>query len=251
MKLLIYGYGFVGKAHYEALKFTHDVVINDPALGYTNSVNNVDAVIVCVSTPQRPDGACEMENVFNVVEQCPDNIPILIKSTISVEGWELLVDAFPKKQLTFIPEFLRAKTAVEDFLNSKYFIVGNDTNKFWGEFFKNRFPNAEMYYCTAQEAIATKCAENSFLALKVSFFNQLYDYCEAVDIDFEAVRNLLTKDWRVNSDHSFVTEERGWGGHCFPKDTAAWIHSAQRHNVELTLIKEARRYNKQVRKVND
>ena len=106
MKILIAGYGFVGKATELVLRDYHDIVIHDPYLGYKADWTKVDAVVVCVSTPPRPDGSCEMDNVFNVVEMCPD-VPILIKSTISVEGWQMISDTFPNKQICFSPEFLR------------------------------------------------------------------------------------------------------------------------------------------------
>jgi UDPglucose 6-dehydrogenase len=247
MKITIAGYGFVGKAHHELLKDRHDIEIVDPAFNDNVISQDTDGVIVCVSTPQDDDGSCYMENVYNVIEASPD-VPILVKSTISLEGWETIVDYFPNKKISYSPEFLRAATATQDVLNAEYTILGNDDDAFWENLFSRRFSNMSFYHCTAQEAVAIKCSENSFLALKVSFFNQLFDYCEAKHIDFNIVRSLLCKDKRINDDHSFVTAERGWGGHCFPKDTAAWISSADKDNVDLSIMKTALEYNKKIRK---
>ena len=242
MKILIAGYGFVGKAHYEVLKFKHDVFVNDPQLGYTNSYDDADAVIVCVSTPPRADGSCHMDNVFNVIEAAPD-VPILIKSTISVEGWRMLADAFPDRQIAFSPEFLRAATAVEDLQNMDLMLIGGNSSGFWRDVFGVNVEVAEP-----EELVLAKYARNSFLALKVAFFNQMYDLCEALDVEYDAVAHYTTMDPRIRESHSFISSERGFGGHCFPKDINALIKTGQRNNVELSILQQAIKYNKVIRK---
>ena len=231
----------VGKAHHELLKEQHDIEIYDPALGYKH-LKTPDAVIVCVSTPPRKDGACEMKNVFDVIETTPD-VPILIKSTISVEGWDMLVDAFPNRMLNFSPEFLRAASAVEDLQNTDSILVGGSDPSFWGKVFNLPVEIAEVH-----ELILAKYARNSFLALKVAFFNQMYDLCDALDVEYSAVAHYTTMDERIGDSHSFITEERGFGGHCFPKDINALVKTAQRNNVELSILKETVEYNRRIRK---
>ena len=231
----------VGKAHHELLKEQHDIEIYDPALGYKH-LKAPDAVIVCVSTPPRKDGACEMKNVFDVIETSPD-VPILIKSTISVEGWDMLVDAFPNSMLNFSPEFLRAASAVEDLQNTDSILVGGSDPSFWGKVF-----NLPVEIAEARELILAKYARNSFLALKVAFFNQMYDLCDALDVEYSAVAHYTTMDERIGDSHSFITEERGFGGHCFPKDINALVKTAQRNNVELSILKETVEYNRRIRK---
>jgi len=242
MKILIAGYGFVGRAHYEVLKFKHDVVINDPALGYTNSYDDIDAVIVCVATPPNAGGGCKMDNVFNVIDAAPD-VPILIKSTISVEGWDMLVDAFPNRMISFSPEFLREASWLEDITNMNLMLIGGTNTCFWKDVFGVSTEIAEP-----RELVLAKYARNSFLALKVAYFNQLYDLCNALDVEYSAVAHYTTMDERIGDSHTFITEERGFGGHCFPKDTSALIRTAQRENVELSILQEAIEYNRRVRK---
>lgn len=252
MKITVAGYGFVGKAVVEAFK-DHSYEIFDPQFREFNFgiSQDTDAVIVCASTPQSKDGSCDMTNIMDVLSRTPD-VPILIKSTISLEGWEQIKVAYPNKQISFSPEFLRAASAVDDFLKQKYMILGNDTpDSFWAKLFTKRFKRIRIHHCTNEEAIAVKYAENSFLALKVSFFNQLYDLCQAAEIDFNEVRYLLTLDERIGEDHSFVTKERGWGGHCFPKDTSAFLHSADQYGATLSLIEEAIKYNNIIRLTKD
>ena len=242
MKILIAGYGFVGKAHYEVLKFKHDVFVNDPHLGYTNSYDDADAVIVCVSTPPRPDGSCHMDNVYEVIEAAPD-VPILIKSTISVEGWQMLVDTFPEKTIAFSPEFLRADSAEQDLRNTELILMGGKGCNFWAKIF-----DVKVEVCDPEALILAKYARNSFLALKVAYFNQLYDLCKALNVDYGAVAHYTVIDPRIGDSHSVVTEERGFGGHCFPKDVEALIRTAQRDNVELSILQEALEYNRSIRK---
>ena len=117
MKIGIAGYGFVGQAHEGVLKDYHDIIISDPAKKMYGDLRQADAIIVCVSTPKGSHGGCHMDNVYEVIEDSPD-VPILIKSTISIEGWDMLRHVFPNKPLTFSPEFLRAATALEDFRNN-------------------------------------------------------------------------------------------------------------------------------------
>ena len=241
MKIGIAGYGMVGRAHHELLKDRHDVVINDPALDMHASFADVDAIIVCVATPARQDGSCEMQHVYEVVESAPD-VPILIKSTISVEGWDILVDAFPNKQLAFSPEFLRAASAVEDLQNTKLMLLGGAGCRTWREVF-----HVDIEIAEPRELILAKYARNSFLALKVAFFNQMYDLCNALDVEYSAVAHYTGMDERIGYSHTHITEERGFGGHCFPKDTNAIVKTAQRNNVELSLIQEAIEYNKNIR----
>ena len=246
MKILITGYGFVGKAQELVLKDQHDIHIYDPYLGYEERLANPDAVIVSVSTPPRPDGSCEMANVFDAIEQSP-NVPILIKSTISVEGWQMLTETFPDKQICFSPEFLRQNSWQEDAFIKHMYLGGTNTN-FWIDVFKESLGDVEVTVQDAATLVAAKAFRNSFLATKVAFFNQVYDYCKAYDLDFDCVRSAVAADERIGDSHTGVTEQRGFGGHCFPKDTSAITKSAQRNNVELTLIEEAIRYNKTIRK---
>ncbi len=249
MNILIAGYGFVGQAHQAALKDKYNVTIHDPALGYDARYQQVDAVIVCVSTPQAEDGSCDMTNVFDVVDRAP-SVPILIRSTISVEGWQELKRRYPSHSITFAPEFLRAASAVEDFLATRQVYMGGDDVGFWHAIFRVAFddPNFITQVATVEELILAKYFRNSFLATKVAFFNQIYDLCASTGVEYAAVRHIIADDPRIGHSHTEVTDERGFGGHCFPKDTAAIVHTASLVNVDLSLIKQAISYNHKIRK---
>lgn len=241
MKIIIAGYGFVGRAHDELLKDKHEIIIHDPALGYDANGKIADAVIICVSTPKRPDGSCEMKNVYEAIEAAPD-VPILIKSTISVEGWEMLVDTFPNRMLNFSPEFLRAASAVEDLQNMDLMLIGGTSCTFWGNVF-----GVDIEIADPKELVLAKYVRNSFLALKVAFFNQIYDLCDVLDIEYAAVAHYTGMDERIGYSHTDITPERGFGGHCFPKDTSALVKTAQRNGIQLSILQEAIYYNSKIR----
>ena len=111
----------------------------------------------------------------------------------------------------------------------------------------NALGNIDISLSDPQELIAAKQLRNSFLALKVTYFNQVFDFCKSQDIDFESVRKIITNDNRINESHSFVTEERGFGGHCFPKDTLATLRSSQVSGSEMSLLHEIIEYNNKVK----
>ena len=245
MKLGIAGYGFVGQAQELILKGYHDIIISDPALGHYGDLRHADAVIICVATPQRKDGSCHMDNVFDVIDSVGD-VPILIKSTISVEGWHMLADL--GKNLTFSPEFLRAAHWRTDAVENKEYYFGGDSCNYWSDIFLHALGTINVSIEKPEDLVAAKALRNSFLALKVAFFNQVYDYSKAHGLDYEAVANVVGADKRIGHSHTGVTKERGYGGHCFPKDVRATIKSGQAYNARLTLLEEADVYNSLIRK---
>tara|TARA_B100001094_G_scaffold68014_1_gene64307 strand:+ start:795 stop:1766 length:972 start_codon:yes stop_codon:yes gene_type:complete len=251
MNIVIAGYGYVGKAVESFIKEHHNVTIVDPAFNKnTISNSNPTAVIICVSTPESADGSCDVSNVIQVINETPKEVPILIKSTISLEGWKEIRKSIAPLRITFSPEFLRAKTAIDDFQNQKVMYFSNG-NVFWKELFSNINPKLQFKEFTAEELVLAKYFRNSFLATKVTFFNQVFDLCKKIrTVDYEAIRQIVTDDNRIGEGHSKITDERGFGGHCFPKDTKAIVDTASKNNSDLSLIKTAIDYNKQVQKNN-
>jgi|TARA_R110001592_G_scaffold315845_2_gene591979 UDPglucose 6-dehydrogenase len=244
-KIGIAGYGFVGQAHHEALKEYYDIIIFDPAKGHYGNLDYADSIIVCVSTPEAEDGSCDMRNVYDVVRDAP-HVPILIKSTISLEGWKKLREE--SQSLTFSPEFLRAKTALEDFRNIQTLLIGGDDVNLWSGIFLQALGNINVTVSTPEELILTKYVRNTFLATKVAFFNEIYDLCEAANIDYTKVAELVIEDDRIGSSHTEVTKERGYGGHCFPKDVNAILKTAALFKNNLNILESAKNYNTSIRK---
>jgi len=240
MKLGIAGYGYVGMAHELIFKECHDIIISDPFKREFGNLKHADAIIVCVSTPQNEiSGHCDVTNVCDVIDAAPD-VPILIKSTISPEGWRLITDTCANKNITFSPEYLRAAHWDKDIEECKDFYMGGASTNFWADLFRFARGDINVHIAEPVELILSKQLRNSFLALKVTYFNQVYDYCSGEGVDFESVRKLITSDPRIGPSHSFVTEERGFGGHCLPKDTRATELSA---DGNMPLLKQILEYN--------
>lgn len=255
MKIIIVGYGYVGKAVFNAIKDKNEVVIVDPQYT-TNEIkyhHDADGIIICVPTPATPNGGCDSSIIAQVLDEVPVFLPVLIKSTVTPAVVDALDKIYSNHSICYSPEFLRAKTANADFLNQKHIIIGGeDPECFWQDLFQESLPNCGLVFnCSAHEACLIKYASNSFLALKTSFFNQLFDLCNETGMSFDVVRQLLTHDHRIGSDHTMVPGpdgNRGWGGHCFPKDTQAFTQWATAIGVPATLVESAIEYNKKIRK---
>jgi UDPglucose 6-dehydrogenase len=255
MTVVIAGFGFVGKAHYHVFK-EFDLYIVDPQYNSNkiSDVENLEGVLCCVSTPQGANGECDYSNIVNVLEQVPESVPVLIKSTVSLQGWSYLKERFKNHSINYSPEFLRAATANQDMEWLKFLIMSNNTGwEYWITFYRRRFVDLEIFSCPIEEAIAIKYFENAFLATKLSFFNQIYDFCNVYSLNFEDVRTGLSMDERINGDHTLVDPSqgfRGWGGHCFPKDTSALLNMAKEKNLDLNILEAAVNYNRTIRKDN-
>lgn len=249
MNITIAGYGFVGKAHEMILRQIGHINIVDPKINdYRVYDYHTDALVLCVATPQREDGACEISHVCDVLADTDESIPVLIKSTISLDGWGVIRESFPNHNLTFSPEFLREANYLNDIKNLDNILIGGDDVVFWQNIFRKIFTNASFTVASVEELILVKYFRNSFLATKVAFFNQIYDLCDTLNLDYDSVAEGVGIDPRITRSHTYVTEQRGFGGHCFPKDTSALLHTARKFGYELTILNEAVEYNKKIRK---
>lgn len=256
MKILIAGYGFVGEAVSNALKDKHEIVVIDPKLEVHEKISDhydADGLIICVPTPTTENNICDASIVAEVLDDVPVFMPVLIKSTITPAIVEGLETVYPDHSICYSPEFLRARTAKQDFLNQKYVVIGGeDPECFWQELFQESLPNCKLVLnCSAKEASVVKYATNSFLALKTSFFNEIFDVCVKEDLNFDTIRQIVAMDTRIGADHTMVPGpdgERGWGGHCFPKDTQAFLQWTTTIEAPVTLVESAINSNKKVRK---
>jgi UDPglucose 6-dehydrogenase len=255
MKIIIAGYGFVGKAVGQTLQTKHEIVIVDPK--YTTDQikdhHDADGLIICVNTPTTEDGVCDIRNIANILDLVPIFMPVLIKSTVIPSVLTDLGELYKDHSIVYSPEFLRAATSVKDFAEQKFMIIGGeDPEGLWQDTFSSVLPNCKLFFqCTVTEAAMAKYSVNSFLAAKISFFNQLFDICEKNGADYSIVRQMITHDQRIGSSHTLVPgldSERGFGGACFPKDTEAFLKYTKAIDAPFSILETSVEYNKKVRK---
>lgn len=252
MFLALVGCGFVGNTYKEVLDNYHDIYVIDPKLN-TNKISDhamYDGIILCLPTPSYFDGSCDFSALVETMQQVIDpNVPVLIKSTISIEAWEYLNENFANP-FVFSPEFLRQAHARRDLRENKKVVFAGDStcHNFWHEVFVKceefSYKEYKFTHC-ARETIIAKYAINSFLATKVSWFNQLYDFCQDANLDYESVVSVVGSDPRIGTSHTTITEERAWGGACFPKDTASFLEMDE--NYRLEILQHAVDYNQKLK----
>jgi UDPglucose 6-dehydrogenase len=235
MKLLIVGHGFVGKA--VSYGFTHPEVehtIIDPKYG--NSVADIDiedydATFICVPTPMNADGSIDSSILDSVMDTLNGSYrdrkkPIIVKSTVTPD----IISKHGGQGIVYNPEFLREKTALEDFVSPEFHVFGGlsyDT-RLVEQLYENYSlcKRCPVYHMSFAEASLVKYAINSFLSTKITFFNQLYDVALENNVNFNKVINAVSADSRIGASHMRVPGfdyKRGFGGACFPKDTAALV----------------------------
>jgi len=252
MKMLIIGHGFVGKA--VDYGFNHpdlEKTIIDPLYG--NSVNDVDVskysiAFICVPTPFGEDGSIDDSILTEVVIALGPNIPIVIKSTVVPSFF----DKFSKYNLIYNPEFLTEKSANEDFVRPEFHVFGG--NDIMTSFLEKVYDEYSLctpcpvYKMTPKQASFVKYGVNSFLAMKVTFFNQLYDAIGREGETFNKVVKAIGSDSRIGHSHTKVPGpdgKQGYGGACFPKDTAALVNFDEGFTIIEKCIKINNEYRKQ------
>ena len=204
-----------------------------------------DAIFVVVPTPTK-DGKIYLEYVNNAVEgikQVNPNAMIIIKSTVLPGTAKLLME---KTGMTIIsnPEFTKEGTAIYDTLHPDRVVIGG-IEKDAVEKVKDiwKFTNAPIMETTNENAEMIKYASNSFLAVKISFINQIANLCEKIpSCDVEAVARGMGFDKRIAP--YFLKAGIGFGGSCFPKDTAAFISFAKGVGEDLSIVESALEVNR-------
>lgn len=212
------------------------------------AARDASIVIVAVGTPSREDGSADLSYVRAAIEQLA-TVPwttwptIVLRSTVPpgtsdalaplVEGWGSLV---------YAPEFLREGSAVRDFLNPDRIIIGSDEPSL-GVPYARLLERLErrVVFTTRCNAELIKCASNAFLALKISFANEVANMCDALGATSDDVLRGIGYDARIGSE--FLKPGIGFGGPCFEKDVKSMAHVAGQHGVAGELFSATLRVN--------
>jgi len=231
----------------ELLKRNHDEGRLDFTVDYKNAYKDSDLVFVGVGTPEREDGSANLDYVFNVCKQIADNIEkdclVVVKSTVPI-GTNDTVEGFLQEnaknnvhvEVASNPEFLAQGTAVVDTLHAKRIVIGVESKNAENILRKvyERY-NQPIVVTNRRSAEMIKYASNDFLALKISFMNEIANFCEMVGADVEDVAKGMRFDPRIGD--KFLQAGIGYGGSCFPKDTKALHWLANDSGYELKTIK--------------
>lgn len=237
---------------------------------YKSVYKNADVIFIGVGTPEQPDGSANLSYIATVARQIAETVEkdclVVVKSTVPVgtndKVEQFIKDFLPidgendnaeinpsksnktmKVEVASNPEFLAQGTAVRDTLEAARIIVGTDSKTAEETLLKIYEPfGLPIVSVSRRSAEMIKYASNDFLALKISYMNDIANLCELVGADLEDVARGMGYDSRIGN--KFLNAGIGYGGSCFPKDTKALEYLAIQHGYELRTVKAAITVNK-------
>ena len=267
MKIGIIGNGFVGKATSilsckDVELIVYDIIPEScKPLGTTlDDIVKTDIVFISVPTPMNSDGSCHLnilESVVKDIRETQKRLAIEDSDMPSiVNRCTVPVGTSDRLRVNFMPEFLTEKRFEEDFINNPDWIFGlNEIDQSLNNSFKYRISKLinfahenqkiksnNVVFVNNKEAELIKLFKNCFLATKVAFCNEIYQFSEIHNINYEKVRELSTRDKRIGPSHTMVPGPdgtKGFGGTCFPKDTRSMLHQIESSGMKSYVLKGA------------
>lgn len=216
---------------------------------YREAYRDADAIFIGVGTPEMPDGSANLNYIATVSRQIAESVEqdclVVVKSTVPVgtnDKVEQFIRDFLKKDVTVEvasnPEFLAQGSAVHDTLHAARIIIGTESEhaeKMLQEIYEPF--GLPIVSVSRRSAEMIKYACNDFLALKISYMNDIANLCELVGADIKDVARGMSYDARIGAN--FLNAGIGYGGSCFPKDTKALKYLAQKHGYRLKTVEAA------------
>lgn len=194
-----------------------EIFISDPPKNYNDDLSNCDIIFISIHIPTEKNNQQDLSLLKEIIKTLP-NVPIFIRTTVLPQTCENLSKEFNKK-IYFMPEFLTERTAEEDFNNQKMIFTGET------ELLKKIFKGREYTEMSSTEAEIAKYAHNVFGALKVTYFNGIYQLAQQLNCDYKNIQQGILTSGYINSTHTTVPGpdgKLGYGGKCFPKDVSAF-----------------------------
>lgn len=216
---------------------------------YKSAYKDPDAIFIGVGTPEMPDGSANLDYIATVSRQIAESVEkdclVVVKSTVPVgtnDKVEQFIKDFLKNdveiEVASNPEFLAQGSAVHDTLHAARIIIGTESKKAEKILKEIYAPfNLPIVSVNRRSAEMTKYACNDFLALKISYMNDIANLCELVGADIEDVAKGMSYDARIGAN--FLNAGIGYGGSCFPKDTKALKFLAKQHGYQLRTVEAA------------
>ena len=221
MKIGIIGCGFIGTALKVWLKENNpnvETFVSDPPKGMNDDISNCDAYFIQIHLPTEDNGTQDLTLMTDIINKLPTNTPIWIRTTI-LPGTSKKLSEITGRKVHHMPEFLTERTYIEDF-KWQPMVFTDDI-----ELLKKIFPGKKHIDMTSAEAEMVKYAHNVFGALKVTYFNCIYDICKKEGLDYQKVREGVLGSTYINDVHTQVPGpdgKYGYGGKGFPKDVDAF-----------------------------
>lgn len=229
---------FLRNLREERLKFTTNLA---------EGIADAKAIFLALPTPPGEDGAADLKYILSVADELGKIIKeykvIVDKSTVPVGTAEIVRAVIAKNcecefDVVSNPEFLREGVAVEDFMKPDRVVIGTESEqarKIMGDLFAPFVRQGNpVIYMDEKSAELTKYAANSFLAVKISFMNEIARLCELMDADVDMVRRGIGSDERIGK--RFLFPGIGYGGSCFPKDVQALVRSASEVKYDFKIL---------------
>lgn len=261
----IIGLGFVGGAikhsfekHFNILSFDLDIMKSN-----INSIKLLSKrckfIFISLPTPMNSDGSCNItsiDNTLNEINIHSDKNILIIKSSIPPGTTKIFSETYKNIDIVFSPEFLTERNANQDFESQDKIILGGypEVTTQVKNIFREVFTLASFYEVDFNTAEMIKFTINCFLAAKVSIFNELYQICKKLDIDYDKMLSLSLLDERIGKSHTSVPgwdNHLGFGGSCFPANINIMIARAQELGVDTKILKACWEKNLEVRPEKD
>jgi UDPglucose 6-dehydrogenase len=253
----IVGYGFLGTAVVHGFSLHANIKIYDKyKIGFDtleDTVNNSEFLFFCIPTPMYDDdGSQDLSILEGAVQDVHAHVPAgsnkiaIIKSTVLPGTNKMFQKKYPNLKFVSNPEFLTARSNRLDFICAARNILGGEeepVNRVEA-LYRHRFGNAMPIYKTSWKAAEmVKYTANCFFAVKVSYFNFIYDMCQKLGLDYNEIKDMVLADGRIGRSHcdvgggSGVSDgKRQFGGSCFPKDINALIDFAKELGLDPKLL---------------
>ena len=219
---------------------------------YSDNISRSDVIFICVGTPPKKNGQSNLNFVDQATKEISKKIKgytvVVSKSTVPVGTSRRIEKILKKKKparmfdVVSNPEFLREGSALEDFIRPDKIVIGCRTFKAEKILKKIYKPLNRPYVITNNEtAEIIKYANNSFLATKITFINEIADLCENIGAKVETVAKAIGLDGRIGP--KFLHSGPGYGGSCLPKDVKSLIYQGNKNSSDLTIVKAVDRAN--------
>jgi UDPglucose 6-dehydrogenase len=250
-KIGIIGIGFVGNAIKKFFEEKQEVVCYDKYKKFNKIEELLATDILFLCLPTLFDEEKNEYDKTAIYETCSffsknDYLGlVVVKSTVEPETTSKLSNMFKSLKICHNPEFLTARSAVQDFNNQNHIIIGKGSNcddrdlNILENLYRKYYPSAEISLCTSLESESMKIMCNSFYASKVMIFNEYYLLCQKNGSDYKKIVELMLKNNWINKMHTDVPGpdgQLGFGGACFPKDIRALNSFMQKYNSPNNIL---------------